>query len=258
MKFDSLKICFAATFGGSFLFMALVGVSIFTAQFNADITPTIPWFPIPVLGIVFGVTWWCHRRWDIGLNDPLKAPAGLIIAFAVVSMVAVRALWILEKHYHGVVYDFPRGPEGTSALFLVTYWIAISLALSTASEVCFRGIMHSQLARHLTLLPTIFWVVFFNTFAHPWASLGQRFFGTVAILVAWGWLRHISGSLKATILLHIVVVMGGDAIFWFIGPVDFGELTTGTLIAAAVIGLVALAGSIYLSRLITGQARSTS
>ena len=258
MNWHKLKIWFAATYGGSFLFMALVGVSIFTAQFNADTMPNFPWFPVPVLGVVLGVTWWCHRRWDIGLSDPLKAPLGLIVAFAVVSMVAVRALWILEKHYHGVVYEFPRGPEGTSALFLVTYWITISLALSTASEVCFRGIMQAQLARHFGLWSTIFWVVFFNTFSHPWASLGQRFFGTVAILVAWGWLRHISGTLKAPLLLHIAMVMGGDVVFWFIGPVDFGQLTAGTLTAVGAIGLVALAGTIYLSRLITRGAPSAT
>ena len=48
MNWHKLKIWFAATYGGSFLFMALVGISIFTAQFNADVMPGVPWFPVPV------------------------------------------------------------------------------------------------------------------------------------------------------------------------------------------------------------------
>ena len=254
MNRDSLKICLAATFGGSFLFMALVGISIGTAQFNADIMPNLPWFPVPVLAVVLGVTWWCQRRWDIGLLNALRAPVILVFAFALTSMVAAHSLWVLEKAYHGVTYQFPRGPVGTSGLFLATYWIVISVALSTSSEVCFRGIMQTQLRRHLALWPSIGLVVLFNTFAHPWATLWERFFGVLAILFAWGWLRHISGSLVATILTHIAAVMGGDLVFMALGPVDFRELQQGTLIAVAVVGLVALGLSVWLSRLITSRA----
>jgi len=255
MNAQAWKICLAATFGGSFLFMALVGAGVVTAQLNADSLPNFPWFPVPVLALVGGVAWWCQRRWDIGLNAPLRAPAGLVVAFAVTSMVAAHALWVLEKSYHGVTYQFPRGPDGTSALFLVTYWVALSLAFSTASEVCFRGIMQSQLARYLSLWPTITLVVLFNTFAHPWATLWERFFGVLAILLAWGWLRHISGSLRATILTHIAAVMGGDLIFLALGPVNFGELQAGTLVAVAAVGVIALAVSVWLSRLITSRAK---
>ena len=253
MNWESIKTSIAATFGGSFIFMALVGVSIGTAQFNANVSPALPWFPIPVLAVVFGVTWWCDRRWDIGLKEPVKGPVSLVTAFAVVSMIAAHALWIIEKSYNGVVYEFPRGPEGTSTLFLITYWVTISLALSTASEVCFRGIMQSQLCRLMSLWPAIALVVFFNTFSHPWATLWPRFFGVLAILLAWSWLRHISGSLKATILTHIAVVMGGDVIFWFIGPVDFGQLSSQTLILVAAIGVLATGGSFYLSRMILSR-----
>ena len=251
MQTTSIKVSLAAMFGGTLIFVALVTFSLATAQFNADTMPGLPWFPVPVLAVVFGVFWWCDRRWDIGLRTPLKAPVALIAAFAVAATIAARSVSVLEKAWHGTVYAAPTGPDGTSALFLATYWIVISIALSTSSEACFRGIMQSQLSRHLPLWAAIGFVIFFNTFSHPWASLWPRFFAVVAILFAWGWLRHISGSLKACILAHIATVMGVDVIFWLTGPVDFGTLSTTALAITAGIGLAALGAAVYLSRRIT-------
>ena len=247
----AIKVSLAAILGGTLLFVALVTVSLGIAQFNANTMPGLPWFPVPVLAIVFGVFWWCDRRWGIGLRTPLKAPVMLIAAFAVAATIAARSVWVLEKAWHGTVYAAPTGPDGTSALFLAAYWITISIALSTSSEACFRGVMQSQLSRHLPLSAAIGTVIFFNTFSHPWGALWPRFFAVLAILFAWGWLRHISGSLKACILAHIAAIMGSDVIFWLTGPVDFGTLSTTALAITATIGLVALGASVYLSRRIT-------
>lgn len=251
-----LKTCVAASLGGTFIFVCLVAISLATAQFNAVTLPAVPWFPVPVLAVVFGVTWWCDRRWDIGLRAPVKAPMALIVAFIVFSTIAARSVWVLEKAWYGDTYAAPTGPEGVGPVFAAVYWVAISIALSTSSEVCFRGIMQSQLARHLGLWSAIGIVVFFNTFSHPWDGLWPRFFAVVAILFAWGWLRHISGSLLVCILTHIVVIMGDDVLFFLTGPVDFSEFSRTALVTTAVIGLAAFLVSIYLSRQITGSQSS--
>ena len=251
MRSTDIKISLAATFGGTLIFFGLVAFSLGTAQFNADTMPGLPWFPLPVLAVVFGVTWWCDRRWDIGLRNPCKAPVALVAAFAIVSIIASRSVWVLEKAWHGTVYAAPSGPDVSSTLFLAAYWIVISIALSTSSEVCFRGIMQSQLSRHLPLWAAIVTAIVFNTFSHPLASLWPRFFAVVAILYAWGWLRHISGSLKACIFAHIAAIMGSDVIFWLTGPIDFGTLSRTALAITVGIGLAALGASVYLSRRIT-------
>lgn len=251
IKRDAIKTCLAATLGGTLIFVCLVGFSILTAQYNADTSPALPWFPVPVLGAVFAVLWWCDRRWGIGLHVPCNAPVTLVAAFALTSNIAAHAVWVLEKTWHGTVYAAPAGPEGVSALFSVCYWIAISIALSTSSETCFRGIMQSQLSRYLAPATAIGIVILFNTFSHPWESLWPRFFGVLAILFAWGWLRHISGSLKACILTHIAAVMGGDIIFWLTGPVDFGKFSNTDLGVTVAIGTGALGISVYLSRRIS-------
>jgi len=247
----AVKVCLAATLGGTFVFVCLVAFSILTAQYNADNWPAVPWFPVPVLAVVFGVAWWCDRRWNIGLRNRCNAPIALIAAFAVTSNIAAHAIWVLEKTWHGTVYSAPGGPDGVSPLFSATYWVVISVALSMSSETCFRGIMQTQLSRYLGAAAAISIVILFNTFSHPWDSLWPRFFGVLAILFAWGWLRHISGSLKACILTHIAAVMIGDAIFWLTGPVAFGEYSNTDRLAITSVGLVSLAISVYLSRRIT-------
>ncbi len=253
MQTTAIKVSLAAMFGGTLIFFALVAFSLGIAQFNADTMPGLPWFAVPVLAVVFGVFWWIDRRWDIGLRTPLKAPVALVVAFAVVATIAARSVWVLEKAWHGTVYAAPTGPEGASPLFLATYWIVISIALSTSSEACFRGIIQSQLSRYLPLWAAIVTAIFFNTFSHPLASLWPRFFAVLAILFAWGWLRHISGSLKACILAHIAAIIGADVIFMLTGPVDFGTLSTTALALTVGIGLAALGASVYLSRRITGK-----
>jgi membrane protease YdiL (CAAX protease family) len=181
-----------------------------------------------------------------------------IAAFAVASNIAAHAVWVFEKAWHGAVYAAPTGPAGTSPAFLLTYWVAISIALSTSSEMCFRGIMQSQLSRYMGLWSAIGIVVIANTFSHPWESLWPRFFGVVAILFAWSWLRHISGSLKACILTHIAAVMGGDIIFWLTGPVDFGQMSQTALVINAAVCALTIGIAVYLSRLITRGAGSIS
>ena len=257
-KWSPISVCVAATFGGSFLFMGLVAVSILTAQFNADVMPGVAWFPLPVLAVVIGVTLWTDRRWDIGLRHPCRAPMPLIVAFAVSSMVAAHAVWVLEKTFHGTVYAAPAGPDDVTLLFSVTYWVVISLALSTSSEVCFRGIMQTQLSRHTGIAMAIGLTILFNTFAHPWATLWPRFFGVLAILFAWGWLRHIGGSLQACILTHIAAVMLGDVIFWLTGPVAFGEFSNGDRAVVVGVGVVALVLSVQLSQRITQAAKENA
>lgn len=244
----AITTCLTATLGGTFIFVCLVAFSILTAQLNADNWPTVPWFPIPVLAVVFGVMLWCDRRWNIGLRNRCNAPIPLIAAFAVTSNVAAHAVWVLEKTWHGAIYAAPSGPDGVSVLFSATYWVVISIALSTSSETCFRGIMQTQLSRHFGTAAAISTVVLFNTFSHPWDSLWPRFFGVLAILFAWGWLRHIGGSLKACILTHIAAVMIGDAIFWLTGPIAFGEYSNTDRIVVTSIGLVSLALSFHFSR----------
>lgn len=229
-----IQTVLGATFGGSFLFMGMTGFVLLTAHFNAATMPDLPWFPVPVLAGVLAVTWWCDRRWNIGLRTPLQAPLGLVIAFALLSMIAANAVMVLSMIAHDVTYVPTLGPDETSFMFQLTYWIAISIAMSTLSEMCFRGLMQSLLSRHMAIWLAVFIVVMFNTFAHPWDTLWPRFFSAIAFLTAWSCLIILCGSLKAAITTHLLAVMARDVPYWWIDEVKMGDVSNG--FTASVIG----------------------
>lgn len=227
MNRQAIVTCLGATFGGSFLFMGMTGFVLLTAHFNANTMPDLPWFPLPVLAGVFAVTWWCDRRWNIGLRTPLRAPLGLTVAFAILSMIAANAVMVLSMIAHDVVYVPTLGPANTSFLFQLTYWVGLSIAMSTLSEMCFRGLMQSLLSRHMAIGFAIFIVVMFNTFAHPWDTLWPRFFSAMAFLLGWSVLIWLCGSLKVAIVTHLLAVMARDAPYWWIDEVAMGDVSTG-------------------------------
>ena len=59
--------------------------AIAAAQYNASTTPSVPWFPIVVWGVLFSLVFWINGKWDIGLALPKGKPWGLIAAFAIMS-----------------------------------------------------------------------------------------------------------------------------------------------------------------------------
>jgi len=245
-------VLLGATFGASFLFMGMTGFVLLTAHFNAATMPGLPWFPVPVLAGVFAVTWWCEQRWRIGLRTPLQAPLGLTAAFAVLSMVAANAVMVLSMIAHDVTYVPTLGPAETSFVFQVTYWVAISIAMSTLSEMCFRGLMQTLLSRHITIGLAVLVVVLFNTFAHPWDTLWPRFFSAIAFLTAWSCLILLCGSLKAAIITHLLAVMARDIPYWWLDEVQMGEVSTtftvGVLILGGTAGLAAAGVAVRIRR----------
>ncbi|MAF83620.1 MAG: CPBP family intramembrane metalloprotease [Gammaproteobacteria bacterium] len=244
------KLVFAASAvaGGLVFFVSIVLFVVGVAQFNADSTPDQPWFPVVVWGLLFALLFWIDRNWDIGLRIPDGKPWGLIATFAVLSMLASHCLLVLEGAYHGITREFEAAPEGVSGFFALVYWVGIVVAMSTASESAFRGIMQSRLMPLVGVWPAIMIVTIANTLAHRWDGLAERAVGVFAILVAWGYLRHISGSLTPAILTHIAAIFIWDLILWNWGPWDHAAMGMGSLVTTTLIGLAALAGAVYVAK----------
>jgi membrane protease YdiL (CAAX protease family) len=234
--------------GGGVFFVAAVGCVLTLAFGNARWNPGLPWFPLPVLLVLYGCAIGLHQRWDIGLRLPRRDRCVLLVAFAVASMVASHCVLILEGAAHGITRRFEAPPEGVTPFFAVVYWLGIVVAMSTASEVAFRGIVQSRLTALLGTVPAIAIATVVNLVLHRWDGLIERTLGVVAILLAWSWLRQLSGSLIATIVTHIGAIMAWDAILWTWGPWDHGAMRPPALALTAVIGLVAFLLSLWLAR----------
>lgn len=60
----------AVVLGGVAFFVAAVGLTLGLAMYNARVMPAVPWFPVPVLGVLFAAVFWLNRRFAIGLALP--------------------------------------------------------------------------------------------------------------------------------------------------------------------------------------------
>lgn len=234
--------------GGFAFFLAAVLLATGTAYWNADVTPTVPWFPLLVLPVLFGAVLWIDRRWDIGLRVPPRTRWGLLAAFAVTSMIAAHCVLIFEGAVHGIVREFEKPPPGVSSGFAWVYWIGILLAMSTASEVAFRGIMQGRLTPLLGMWPALLIPLVVNLLSHRWEGLFERAAGVTFVLFAWGWLRHISGSLTPTILTHIATILVWDSFLLLVGPLDARTMSGAALAATGVLGVVTFGASILISQ----------
>jgi len=232
---------------GEVFFVAVVLLIVGISAFNASQTPTIPWFPLPLLVFIAWLVYAIDRKWDIGLAVPEGLPKGLIAGFAVTSMIASHAVLVLEGSIHGITKSFEAAPPGVSTVFAIIYWVAIVLAMSTASEAGYRGIMQSRLMQAMGVWPAIAIVAFMNLISHRFEGLFERTFGVIAILVAWGYLRHLSRSLTPTIITHMAAIFVWDIILFVWGPWDLDAMGMTGLSITAAAGLLGLWGAVYFA-----------
>jgi membrane protease YdiL (CAAX protease family) len=232
---------------GEVFFVSTVVLIVSIAAFNAAQMPTIPWFPLPLLLFIGWLVYTINRKWDIGLAVPEDMPKGLLAGFAVTSMIAAHAVLVLEGTVHGITKSFEVAPPGVSTVFAVIYWIAIVLAMSTASEVGYRGIMQSRLMKVMGVWPAIAIVAFMNLISHRFEGLFERTFGVIAILLAWCYLRHLSRSLTPTIITHMAAIFAWDIILFVWGPWQLDEMGTTGISITVVAGLMGLCGAIYFA-----------
>jgi membrane protease YdiL (CAAX protease family) len=233
---------------GTVFFVAAVLLVTGLAFFNAARSPAVPWFPLVALPVLFAVVWQLDRRWDIGLRVPPGTRWHLLAAFAVTSMVASHCVLVLEGAAHGLTRSFEGPPPGVTPFFAEVYWVAVVVGMSTASEVAFRGILQSRLTPLLGFWPGLLVPLVVNTLSHRWDGLAERTVGVVCILFAWGWLRHLAGSLTPTILTHVAAIFAWDALLRAVGPWDQAAMGPGALALTAATGLSALAASVWIAR----------
>lgn len=248
MQYSRALPVLAAVAGGLLFFVGAVALILGIGLYNARVTPGWPWFPLPVLTLLFAAVWLLHNKVGIGLGPVANPRRGMLLLFAVTSMVAAHCLLVLEGAFHGITRSFEPAPAGVSPGFALVWWVTVVIAMSTASESAFRGLMQTRLAPLLGAWPAILVTAFVNLVAHRWDGLYERMIGVTAILLAWGYLRHLAGSLRPAILTHIGAIFTWDAILWLYGPWDHAAMGPAALLTTAVIGLVSLAGALWAAR----------
>lgn len=241
--------------GGLVFFAGLMGMTQGFVAWNAATSPSIPWFPIPALALVFAVSWQVNRRWPLRLARPV---GGRAYAFALLMTYAVLCLGVLESWLNDLTLPAPSWPDETvSAGFQLTFLFVIPFVAAVLAELGFRGLMQTALEKVLPLWPMLLLLAVINYLMHFYdPDQAGQFVRLIALNLAWGYITWRTQSLRPALAGHVAMNVGVPLLQsaserFGSGPASFGDLPIITLVLSAVSGSIALALALYIGRSLT-------
>jgi len=234
---------------GLAFFGVVMGASMGLVMLNANLSPDVVWFPLPVTVILIGAILWAQRRWDIGLAHPADVPWGRIYVIGT----ALTVLGIATAVVHGKFTGYTRATElleiEVSPLFTMTYAIFMSVLAAILAEATFRGVVQSRMQKVLSVWPTVIVIGVVNVLAHRWGpEITLNWLGLFVTLAGWTYLRWLSQSLWPPLILHAVTNLLVAVGLWFRGPLVHAELPNGTITVIVIAGLLGLAIAVVLAK----------
>lgn len=225
---------------GLVFFGVAMAIAISVVMLNARVSPAVPWFPVPVLAVVLGGSWWVSRRWDIGWPGRAPSSPGRTYGLALAVTVFGVVLCILQGAGFGMVRAAETVAGVSSPAFQLAYGVTMGVVSAVLAEVTFRGIIQTRYEQILGAWPAILVVAAINTAAHRWGpALEAQWAAYFLSLAALGYLRTVTGSVIPPLVAHGVANFVLGFVLWFAGPLDQGRLLTmGNGLAVA--GLTAL------------------
>ncbi len=237
--------------GGLAFFSIPMGISQGLVAWNAAISPTVPWFPVPALGLVLAASWWVNRRWPVRLGRPAGARA---YAYALLMTYAVVCLGVLEARLNELTLPAPAWPdEAVSAGFQLAFLLVLPFIASVLAEFGFRGLMQTALEKVLPLWPMLLLIAAINYLMHFFdPNQAGQFVRLITLNLAWGYITWRTRSLRPALVAHVamniaVPVLQYGSEQYGRGPVPFGEFPGSALLGAALTGVIALAAALFLN-----------
>lgn len=223
--------------GSLVLFIGAMGLCIGLVFANARVSPALPWFPLPVLGLIVAVAVWSERQFGIGLPRAVPLDARTLLMTAGITVSGVAAC-VLQGALAGLTREAETGPPGTSELFSFSYAVVLSVAPAALAEVAFRGVMQTGLTKLWGPWPAILVVAAINTAAHRWGpELGAQWLAYFVLLSAAGWLRSVTGSLWPPLIAHVTANLLTALALWQWGPFVQGRIGAPGVAVVAALGI---------------------
>ncbi|MEO8224553.1 MAG: type II CAAX endopeptidase family protein [Gammaproteobacteria bacterium] len=225
--------------GSVVLFIGAIGLCIGLVFANASVSPTLVWFPLPVLTLIVAIAAWSERQFGVGLQWPVPLDPRTLLMTTGIAVFGVAAC-VLQGALAGLTRVAETGPPGTSPLFQFSYAVLLSVAPAALAEVAFRGVMQTGLTKLGGAWPAILVVAAINTAAHRWdPELGAQWAAYFVSLAAAGWLRSVTGSLWPPMIAHVSANFLTALALWHWGPFAQGRIGGAGL---AVVAALALGG----------------
>jgi len=249
MNTQTLKTLAGATALSLIFFAVVMGAAMGCVMLNARWSPSLVWFPLPVIALLIITTLWAEKRWNIGLNHPPDMPLVRVYVIGI----AITLFGTCVAATQGVFTDKVRAVEEYSGdvipMFRITYAFLMSVFAAILAEVTFRGIMQTRVHTVLSVWPAIAFVAFINLVAHRWGlALLYNAFGVFIILATWTYLRWVSRSLWPPLIVHALHNLLFAAAVWFGGPIEYGELSDAAIAVIVIVGLAALGVTVVLAK----------
>ena len=121
-------------------FGVVMGVSMYAVTFNADWSPAVIWFPVPVLALLGVATFWAQRQWSIGLTVPANVPLGPVYGFGIAVTILGVSVCILQGAYHGLVRHVEVVSTDVTPVFAFTYHFLMSIVAALLPACSFRSV----------------------------------------------------------------------------------------------------------------------
>ena len=235
--------------GGFVFFNVLMGISMYLVFLNVDVTPTLPWFPIPALVLIVVATWLLNRRWNIRLSVPANVPWVRVYAFSFLAMLAAKCIKGLEGVYHSVTLEAPAAPEGVSTVFGLVFLLLVPFFAAVLAEISYRGVMQTRIEKLLPLWPTLLILAAVNTLSHiGFTDISTQWIYLMAMNIGFGYTAWMARSIVPAIVMHVVmnVLFPGSQYLW--GPFALGELAAPGIATIAVLAVGLATAAIWLAR----------
>lgn len=254
---NKLKAVILPILGGLVFFNVLMGASLGIIALNASVSPAIPWFPVPAIGLVLLVTWWVNSRWPLRLAQPV---GGRAYAVTLLLTYAIISLGVLESWVNDATMPAPKFEgEALSDGFQLTFLLVLPFIAAVLAEAGYRGLMQTALEKVMPLWPMLLLLAVLNFLMHAYdPEIGGQLLRLLGLNFAWGYMTWRTQSLRPALAGHILMNIavplaqyGSEQ--YGPGAVPFGDFPASTLILSGVCGAVALAAALGLMKKLPGR-----
>jgi len=245
---EQLRAVIWAIVLGLVFFSVVMGVGMGLVMLNADWSPAVPWFPLPIFAVLAGAILWAQRQWDIGLRRPEGVSTARIYGIGFAITIFGLTVCTLQGAFQGLVRETEVISTEVSPSFAITYAFVMSVVAAILAEATFRGVVQSRMQPALGPWPTIIVIGIVNTAAHRWGpELAHNWLGLFVLMSAWTWLRWLGNSLWPPLILHAISNFLLATVLWFRGPLDHALMGPVAITVIAALSVATLGAAVVLA-----------